>query len=365
MRSKILKIIITLLIIAAGAFAGYKLFFSNAKTDDKTQQKKPPLVNISKAEKRDIAKRLFLTGYVEPYKLAKLASPAEGPVLNLHVREGTPVKFNDDLLSIGRKKGLEATIESYEEEFRKEEDNLKRTEELVQSGALPQEQLDAAKASFEKAKAQLIKAKEMELDFTVKAPWDGIVSKVLVKDGDYVMPRTPLVEIYDPLSLMIRIAVPEKVAPRIQKNLPAEVTLDAYPSKSFKAHVENIYPYLDKQTGTRTIEIKIDENVELMPGMFSRAKIDLEKAEGAIVIPVEALLTKQTGETVVLVVNEGKVKERRTELGIEDSGFIQIVSGINEGENVITSGGDYLKEGMSVRLPGSKEKASPQKDKSR
>ena len=86
----------------------------------------------------------------------------------------------------------------------------------------------------------MAKARESAGDYSVAAPWDGVVSKVLVKDGDFVAPRAPLVEMYDPHSLVIRLAVPEAQSTWCWKGMPVKVQMDAYPGKTFEGKISRV-----------------------------------------------------------------------------------------------------------------------------
>ena len=335
------------------------LLATGCGVEDQAQkpQKKTPLVAVETAQKGGMVRTLDLTGTVEPDRVAQLASPAEGPVLNLRVREGDPVNAGDVLLTIGRKTGVDALIASLREELKKEEDNLRRTQQLVEKDALPGEQLDLARAGFEKVRAQFVKAEEMSRDYSISAPWGGTVSRLMVKEGDFVAPRTALVEVYDPASLVVRSAVPEKHAAKLHKDMTAEIQLDAYPNTPFSGRVVRLYPYLDERMRTRTIETRPAEEVDLLPGMFARVRLVLESVPDALTVPAQAVVVTPSGASTVFVVVEGKAIRRTVRPGDEDGGRIQILSGLDPGDRVIVSGQEKLQDGAEVRMPG--EAASP------
>jgi membrane fusion protein (multidrug efflux system) len=193
-------------------------------------------------------------------------------------------------------------------------------------------------------------------DFSVAAPWDGVVSKVLVKDGDFVGPRAPLVEMYDPHSLVIRIAVPEAQAAEIFKGTPAIIQLDAYPGKAFEGAISLVYPDLDTRMRTRTAEVKPGAPVALIPGMFARLKLTLQTETESLAIPADAVLVLPNGEKAAYVLKDGKALRRVVQTGLEAKGQIQIVSGIQPGEMVITAGNEKLKDGMEVKAQGGASK---------
>ena len=341
------------LIIGALAAAGMVFFQGTPSgkpvTEQPGKQKQPPRVHVTTASVSVISRTLELTGSVEPYRVAGLASPAEGPVVHVRVREGDQVSAGDALLSIGRKQGLDALIDSLREELKKEEDNLRRTRRLVESEALPAEQLDEARAAYEKIRAQLIKAEETAGDYIIKAPWSGMVYRVKVKEGEFVAPRAPLMEMYDPASLVIRAAIPEKYAAEVIAGMHVDVRLDAYPDDLFQGRIERVYPYLESRLRTRTVEIAPKENVSLLPGMFARLAIRLESAEEAVVVHPEALVATPKGP-VVFVVENGKAAARGVKTGIEAGNRIQIVSGIQPGDRIIVAGNEKLKDGAEVRV---------------
>lgn len=351
------RFLLTTLIIGIAIVSAILLlrdgFQDKVETAQNSRQKKPPKVKVVSASKAPISLTLELTGSVEPYRIARLASPAEGPVLDIRRREGDRVQAGDPLLSIGRKKGIDMLIASLREELRKEKENLNRTLQLVKSGALPGEQLNQARVLFEKVHAQLVKTEEMSLDYSIIAPWQGIVSRLLVKEGEFVSPRTPLLEMYDPSSLTIRSAIPEKYAAELEPNMRVDVRLDAYPNKIMEGRIERLYPYLDNRLRTRTMEIVLEEPLYLLPGMFARLKVLLKRVNDTVVVPTEAIRFTSKGKAV-FVVEGGKAVKRSVKIGIEEGDRMQIVSGIDVGDRIILAGNERLKDGTVVKIAGGK-----------
>lgn len=297
-----------------------------------------------------ISKTLDLTGSVAASRVARMASIGEGPILNCTVREGDRVKRGEQILSIGRNKAAQAQVAASQAALKEQEQDLKRTEQLVQSGAIPGAQLDTVRSKFENARAQLAKAREGADDYSVVAPWDGIVSKVLVKDGDYVAPRAILVEIFDPGSLVIRFAIPEAQATDVRENMPVSAQLDAHPGRVFQGKISRVYPELDTRMRSRTVEAVLGEPVQLIPGMFARLQILTKDIPDAITVPAEAVIVTPKGDRLAFVVQDGKALRRKVETSIEDAGRIQIVKGIQAGDRVIVSGNEKLKDGAEVQV---------------
>jgi len=337
-----------------------------SKGDAESQQpKKPkPLVATEAVQKGEIASMLDLTGSVEATRVARLASPAEGPISDARIREGDTVSHGQKLLSIGRKKATEAMLASAEQDLKTEAEELERIEKLVESGAVPKDQLQLARGKHSRMSAQLEKMKESSEDYDIEAPWDGIISKVLVAEGNYVAARAVLLEIFDPSSLVVRMAVPEAQSQDIVSDMEVLVKLDAYNGKSFRGKVVRIYPELDRRMRTRTAEVEVLDEAKLVPGMFARLSLKLRSQKDAIVVPSEAVIVTPKGSRVAYVVEEGKAVQRKVDTGIEGGGKVQILSGVQPGQQIVVAGNEKLKDGVEVRLQGD-QKQGPEKSKSK
>jgi membrane fusion protein (multidrug efflux system) len=170
-----------------------------------------------------------------------------------------------------------------------------------------------------------------------------------VKEGEFVAPRAVLLEIYDPASLVILAAVPEKYAAEVTAGMRVDVRLDAYPGDVMQGRIERVYPYLDPRLRTRTMEITLEKPIDLLPGMFARLNVLLKNIDDAVIVPLEALVTTPKGQ-VVFVVEDGKAITREVKTGIEADNRIQLVSGVQPGDKVIIAGNEKLKSGVEVSL---------------
>ena len=330
-----------------------------SKGSGQQKQTKPkPLVVTEVVKSGEISSALELTGSVEATRVARLASPAEGPVCNCNLREGDQVKEGQRVLAIGRKTATEALLLSAKQEAKTEQEELARIRQLVESEAIPKDQLDLAQTKYRRAQAQLEKVQESSDDYEVLAPWDGIISKVMVADGNYVVPRTVMVEIFDPRSLVIRSAVPEAQSQELRLGMDVAVKLDAYNGKTFRGKISRIYPELDRRMRTRTTEVEVVDSVDLVPGMFARLSLILKSEKDTIAVPSEAVIITPKGSRVAYVVEGGKALQRKITTGMEGGGKVQIVSGIKPGDQIVVAGNEKLKDGIEVRLPEAEKKGA-------
>lgn len=326
-----------------------------------TDKKPTAPVRVAKAQKRDLSKVVTYTGSVEPVRVARMASPAEGPIVECSVREGDTVQAGQRLARVGRSRIADTALVAAQEDLRRLEAEFKRVEQLVKSGSLPGEQLDSARASLKRAEAQVAAMETGKADYDIASPWPGIVSEVWIAEGDYVAPRAPLVAIFDPASLLVRFSVPERDLPSIQTGLKVQVTLDAYPGRVIPAEIVRVFPGLDPATRTVTIEAELREEARLWRGLFARVTIPLRTLKDAVVAPDGALLVLPNGEAVMFVVADGKATLRKVRVALEAGGWLAVESGIAEGDMLVIRGHESLKDGAPVQVMDPSAKPGPGK----
>ena len=312
---------------------------------------KAAAVRVERLQRAPLAVTLSLTGSVEATRVAQISSPAEGPVQRLRVREGDHVVAGQVLMQLGRTGATLAIAASARADLKREEDNLARTQRLVALGALPSEQEEIARAAVLRVRSQLARASELERDSVITAPWAGVVTRTRVTDGDVVAPRAPLLEMHDPSSLVVRVAVPEAAAIGLGPGMQASVHLDAHGEQEWPARISRLYPTLDARTHSRTVELTLQPQAPtLLPGMFSRVQIVLRTVPDAMTVPANALVAVPGGAQAVFVVADQKAQRRNVTLGGEFDGRWLVQGGLQPGDQVIVAGHEALKDGAAVKL---------------
>jgi multidrug efflux pump subunit AcrA (membrane-fusion protein) len=277
------------------------------------------------------------------------------------------------------------------------ESDMKRIEQMVTSGSLPGEALEKARVAYVKCRTQLVaaqeklqmlkagptvtaiavqealvkeaaarleKAKATLAECTVSAPFASVITRVYVRPGDLATAKAPLLDLMEKNSLVVRVGIPESSSAAVREGAAVKVTFDALPGREFEASVSRIYPDLDPKTRTRLIEVSVAPDIGVAPGMFARAAVAVQTVKDAVIVPDSAVLTTPQGGRIAFVVNDGKAALRRVKTGLEASGRLQIVEGIQAGEQVIVAGHEMLKDGAPVRLPaGAAKPEQPSADK--
>ncbi len=321
----------------------------------KAPGKMVPTVKVETVATAELTTTIELTGSVIPTRIAKLASPAEGPVEvcaigDCKVREGDSVKKGQKLFQIGRNKAAEAQLASARQALQEQTAELQRMEQLAEAGAIPGAQVDTVRSHHENAKAQLAKSLESSADYIVTAPWDGIVAKINFIEGEYVAPRAVLGEIFDPQSLVVQFAVPEAKSTEVALGMAVLLELDAYPGKTLQAKISRVFPRLDEKMRTRTVEATLSSSVALIPGMFARIQVILSEIPDAITVPAYSLVVTPDGSFTAFVVENGKAVKRALDIGAEVNGRIQVLNGLKARDQLVISGQEKLKDEATVKV---------------
>lgn len=206
---------------------------------------------------------------------------------------------------------------------------------LIRAG---QERLEALGVD-KKLISQLRKSKQAKQLVPTYAEHKGVVSNLSVRHGMYVTPDKQVMSLADLSSVWVLIEVFENQANWVKQGDLVEMQLDYLPGRVWQGKVEYIYPSLSLKTRSLKVRLHFDNPGELLkPNMFARVKIFTQQKTNALVVPVQAVI--QTGvENRIIVNSKGSAFEpRRVQLGIESGENIEILSGLEEGEEVVLSG---------------------------
>ena len=227
----------------------------------------------------------------------------------------------------------------------------KLSSEDLRDKAETEARTSAAACSATKAREQVsrdqVTLAQTNLDRTIlTAPFGGVVAEINGEPGEIVTPSPigiatpPAVDLFDPDCLFAAAPIDEVDAPAVRLGMPARITLDAFPKRSFSGEVRNIAPYvLDIEKQARTVEIEAyfdrpEEIENLLPGYSADVEVILEIHENVLRIPSEALLE---GNRVLVVGADNLLEERPIETGLNNWQYTEVTSGLQEGAQIVTS----------------------------
>lgn len=328
-----------------------------------------------------ISSRIVQNMQVDAVNRVELLPRVTGRLLELHVKQGDVVKKGqvvatleheqqDALIlsTIAQAASARADTEKARAEMLNAKTDLDRYSRLVKEGFSTQQQYDAIQTEYTSAEASyraaLAKEEQYEAeekrvkseknDYIIRAPIDGIVlNDYSLTAGAMISPSSPLLDIADPRMLKATLRVPELKIFNVAVGMPVALRFDALPGESFDGSVTRIDQYVDPATRTSSVEIALDNEKQaggrLRPGMFGQAAIVEKAYANSLTIPEGALHASENGH-YVYVVRDGKAVRRDVKTGIQEGGRIQLLEGLAEGDEVITFGGNNLRDGESVTI---------------
>lgn len=170
------------------------------------------------------------------------------------------------------------------------------------------------------------------------APQDGIVTSLSVREGMFIQPNTTIMSLADLSSVWLQAEVFESQADWVAPGQAAEAELNYIPGAQFSGQVDYVYPVLDAKTRTLRVRLRFDNPGErLKPNMYARVSIYGKLKPNALTIPREALIPAPDRDRVVVSLGDGKFQVREVMTGLESGDYIEVLAGIAEGDEVVTS----------------------------
>ena len=259
-----------------------------------------------------------------------------------------------------------ATIRQREADLQLALTSVERSRNLFQRQLLPKQTLDDNEARYQSAIAQLDLARaqnsqskarldELRINLAntiIVSPVNGFVSKRAVDPGAFVSQNAPIVDVVDISRVRLVVNVVERDLKEMQAGDGARVEVDAYPGETFQGRIARVAPVLDPATRTAPIEIEIaNSDYRLKPGMYARVGITTDVKKETLVVPINAI-ADLGGRRGVFQHMNGVAVFRTVELGTENEDVVEVLAGLNDGDQVITTGARALRDGDRILLSG-------------
>ncbi len=301
-------------------------------------------VRTTIATRQSLSRTIRAVGRVdfEEEKMAHLHPKVEGWVEDIRVdKTGQNVAFDDILFSIYSPK-LVSTQQEYLLALNNLEalknspfDDIKRgAEELVKSSRERLRLLDVADHQIH----ELEQSREIKKTQHIHSSVAGTVIRIGARQGQYVTPKTEIYMIVDLTQVWVYADIYEYELPWVKVGDKVAMTLAGVPGLTFKGQLSYIYPYAESKTRTTKVRLIFDNSELLLrPDMFSEVLIYTDTLDDAVVIPAEAIIRSGASNQVFVVRGPGKFEPRPVELGFESHGQVAILSGLEAGEEVVTS----------------------------
>lgn len=310
-------------------------------------------VAASEVTRRDLSRILSTSAAVEPYSRSRLASRISGNIAEVLVETGDRVEAGQLLARIDMSEQT-AELARIEAELAQARRAYDRAAQLRERGTMATVDYEATRLEVQVAERNAA-VWSTRIGFgEVRAPIDAVVTARHVEPGEGVQAQAPLFDLTAMDLLVLRIGVSEMDVIHLQPGQSAPVVLDAMPGEVIEGVIRRIFPTAEENTRLVTVEIALPDGSAdrgVRPGFLARIRMAIDPRPDVIAAPVTAL-DHEAGEDYLFVVTEDRLERRAVERGVERGDWVEIVSGLTEGEVVLATNPSELSEGQRVRIVG-------------
>jgi RND family efflux transporter MFP subunit len=349
--------------------------FCSCHTDEHTSAEKKetqtsdaPVTHVFSLQKGRISSSLQIPGELIAWEQVDLYAKVNSFVKKLYVDVGSEVKEGEllatmDAPEIGSQlAGAESSIKSREAIYIASKANYDRLVETSKTpGTISPNDLEQADARKNSDLAQLQAAQsahkeilEMQNYLQIRAPFDGIITARNVNPGAYVGPagkgsELPLFNLQEQKRLRLIVSVPEAYTGYLKDKNEVVFTVKSQPGQQFRASIKRMSGSIDSRLRSQHIEMDVkNENKKLLPGMVAEVTLPLPSGDSTFIVPRSAVVNSTESVFVIRVINK-KSERVDVKTGRESNGLIEIYGHLNEGDVLLQTGSDEIKNGTVLQ----------------
>lgn len=325
---------------------------SGGPSSDTNRRGQPRVAAVRTVSVRvgSIARSVTVSNVVEPLRTVAVNSQLSGQVLAVHVEEGSVVRAGDTLAELDGRE-LQAQLAAAEASYQVADASFQRAQQLRDRQIITLPEYEQQRTALAAATATLAQL-HTRMGYThVLAPVAGVVSEKRVEAGDAVGTQTRLFSVAEVSTLVVRVGVSELDVVELSEGDPVQVELDAFPGRKVTGRIRRIFPVADPTTRLVPVEVALEAGARtfVRPGFLARATFALSQRTGVLLVPQGALVGGSSSQAV-FVVEGGRAVRRTVETGLMSEGSVEVVTGLREGEPVVTLGNNLLRDGAEVRV---------------
>src|SRR5947209_1797868 len=394
-------------LIVAGFFAGYLPRHRREEVlaaESKDASESLPAVNVTKVTRSDKLSELVLPGNIQAITEAPVLARASGFIKKRYVDIGDRVKAGQvladieapelDQMILQARAALEQVNSSVQQaeaavQQGKSNENLAkvtagRWENLQKRGVVSRQENDtyqaqyvsqqanvqalekavaAARSNVGAAQANLDRLIQLKSYQTVRAPFAGVITVRNVDTGALVTDSSTLLfRIAQTSSLRTYLNLPQTDADSVRVGQGATLTVPELPGRQFKGRVARTANALDPATRTLLTEVQVgNADGTLMPGMYAQVDLSVPRKDPPLIIPGDTLMVRSDGPQVAVVGADGTVHFARIQLGRDYGDRLEVLSGLELGQQIVVNASDVVREGVKVKPVSAPEKGAPGK----
>lgn len=297
---------------------------------------------------RALTDEIIISGELLPDEEVNLSFESSGKIVSINFTEGTHVS-KGQLLAKVNDGPLQAQLKKLESQLQLAQDRVYRQSALLEKDAVSKEAYEEAQTNLASLKADIDLMKENIAQTELRAPFDGIIGLRQVSEGAYANTGTVVATLTKITPLKIEFAVPERYAnaikPGMNLTFNVEGRLDNLDGRIYATESK-----VDRTTHTLPVRaLYANSRGELLPGRFTNIHLKTQEIPDAVAIPTECIVPEMGVDKVFLYKN-GKAQPVTITKGIRNESRVQVLTGLNYGDTIITSGTMQLRTGLAVTL---------------
>jgi membrane fusion protein, multidrug efflux system len=354
---KRMVIMIGVVAVLFGGVFGFQLFKASMMKKYMSFKMPPATVTAMTAEFQTWQPQVKAVGSLRAVRGVDLSSEISGLVRSLHFKSGEEVQEGQVLVELNADADI-AQLHAYEAAADLANSTYERDKKQFEIQAVSQATLDNEAADLKSKRAQVAQQQALVDKKTIRAPFSGRLGISTVNPGQYVNPGDKIVTLQQLNSLYVDFYLPQQELSRVVLGQVVAVTTDTYPGRTFTGKITVVNPKVDPDTRNFQVEATISNPKHvLLPGMFATVDVRAGVVQRYLTLPQTVVTYNPYGDTVFIIQESGKgtagkpqlvVEQRFVAVGPTRGDQIALLSGVKEGERVVTSGQLKLKNGSEV-----------------
>ncbi len=308
-------------------------------------------------EDASVQRAFTFPAVIQAAQSVELTFQVAGEVRELNVLESDPVQNGDIIAQLDQSDTI-SRLSQAKAEYENANTEYQRAEKLYGQDAISRSVLDSRRTRKDVTRAALDTAEKAFRDTTLKAPFSGRVSRVLIRQFQNVRAKEPIV-ILQSNEVQAVINVPSMIVTRARQieNVDARIILDAAPGEHIDARFTEFAGEADQATQTYSVRLSFDspENLLILPGMTATVELDFRFADesgivaGGVAVPLSSILSEGENKYVWLVTEEEGLQKQAVVVQPNLSDTVTVVEGLSPGDTIVAAGVNFFYEGMKVR----------------
>ncbi|WP_031529758.1 efflux RND transporter periplasmic adaptor subunit [Dyadobacter crusticola] len=348
------KYIIFTALLALIVLIAFKLTGNKKQINENNKPQKKVAVKIpvkyAEVKQQELEMSIVKTGNLAPFKESKVITTSSGILQKVNFELGQQVQ-QGQVLAVMDNQTAQLDLLKAQSSLTKLKADLQTYTELLEGKATTQEKVNELRQSYSEAQVQVDQIKKQMADASIKAPTSGVISAKNMEQGIFASVGSEIASIINLTRSKVHVNLTEAEVYQIKQGQSVKITADVYPDAVFNGRISFISPQADA-THNYMVEILIDnvKNAPLRSGTFVYADFSQKSKQQILVIPREALTESVKNASVYVIDKSNHVVLTTVQTGRETGGLIEITSGLNTGDRVVTSGQINLKNGTEVSL---------------